>query len=540
MFGTISGFLLLVSFTVATPLQLTAPSFVNTSLINKTGASNLSVFQCFAPPLPPPDPSYPIIYSTCTDAADKLMANVRRDVPSIFSRSDDADVQLPWRARSGNCVMTLNVLKDDDEDIMCIQDAYDLALALCRICASGYYRYGGRTPVGPRGVVYISVYGTTPVTIEAPGPAAPQPSHAVARHIKPRGLGSLNISSAAANGISVLGTSNEDGEECFSKSGPSPREHLYPVEAIECLNAADEMLKNRRAHVSMRFGRKVTGAGLDFKLPWTARKKSCVVTVDTLNDTDSDEIVLWEVYQAALNRIEECTTGENRFGGRKVVGPKNVVYVYVFGIGSPLQMPAPAPAPALSAPTLIIARAQTDTSDLSLLNISHSQATEPHNLTSPPPTPNPPPLRGIPECFDPPSPRERSVPITSFPDCEAATYEIVGDRSRIQIYIFSRAPSTDPDHYRLPATFRVRTCVVHLDMESEDAEDSVRLGYVESTAFVLAHKCSGLEEPEERWGGTMTVSVGARDLIRVWVYGVLPGTLGGALPLSLSLSEREQ
>lgn len=65
---------------------------------------------------------------------------------------------------------------------------------------------------------------------------------------------------------------------------------------------------------------------------------------------------------------------------------------------------------------------------------------------------------------------------------------------------------------------------MHLDMDSPDAEDTVRLSYVESTAWVLAHKCSGLEKPEEKWGGTMTVSVGAQDLIRVWVYGVVAPT----------------
>lgn len=65
-------------------------------------------------------------------------------------------------------------------------------------------------------------------------------------------------------------------------------------------------------------------------------------------------------------------------------------------------------------------------------------------------------------------------------------------------------------------------------MESPDAEDEVRLSYVENTAWVLAHKCSGLEVPGEKWGGTMTVSVGGRGLIRVWVYGVVGRRVGGS------------
>ena len=445
-----------------------------------------------------------------------MLANVRADVPSIFSRDGRADIQLPRRARSGDCMVTLNVFSERDENVMCVQDARELASALCRICVGGYYRYGGRTPVGPR-VVYISVHGTTPGAVDATDPAAPEASDVAATHIEPRGEDLLNTSSLAPASISLLETANADSGECFTDTGPSARRHLWPVNSIDCINAADEMMKNRRAHVSMTFGRR---AGMDFKLPWRARNRSCIVAVDTLNNVDFDEIELWEMFQTALNRIERCTTGDHIFGGRKAVGSKNVVYVYVFGIGSPL----PISAPTFSAPAPVVARAQIESSELRLLNTSSSQSPHPLNSTSASA------LRGIPECYDPPLPRERAVPISNFADCAAATIDIVASRPRAQIYIFSRKPSPDPHHYRLPATFRVGTCVVHLDMADADDEDPVRLSFVESTAWVLAHKCSGLEKPEEKWGGTMTVGVGAMDLIRVWVYGVMPQGAEGAWP----------
>lgn len=522
MFAIILRGLLLGSSTVASPLQLAGPNILNASSLDSSGAltSHASnVFQCFTPSFPPPGPFYPIKYPGCTDAADEILANVRGDVPLLFSRSESADIQLPWRARSANCVMALDVLNDDDEDIIGIQDARGIALALCSNCVKGYYRYGGRTPVGPRGVVYISVYGTMPLSVGAASPVAPQPSHVVSTRIERRDPGLLDAPSLAITGIPILNTSNADKGECFSESGPLARKPLYPVKSLDCMNAADEMMKNRRARNWMTFGRR---AGMDFKLPWTARSKSCVVTVDALNDVDFDTIVLFEVYLTALNRIGECTTGKNIFGGSKVVGPKNVMYVFVFGIGSPLQVSAPAS----PAPTHVVARAQIENSELSLLK---PQATEPLNVTTAPTT-NASTLRGVPECFDPPSPREHSVPISNFADCEAATTEIAGSRPPTQTYIFSRRPSADPDHYQLPATFRTGTCAVHLDMEYADDEDSVRLSYVESTAWVLARKCSGLENPQEKWGGTMTVSVGAKDLIRVSVYGVLPGPLDKPSP----------
>ncbi|CAF9914042.1 MAG: hypothetical protein ALECFALPRED_009216 [Alectoria fallacina] len=539
MFATISGCLLLISSTVATPFQLVAPSLLNASSHGSThgntsaSTSNASNnFQCFDPSFPPPGPFYPIKYSGCTDAASKVLPDLRGNVPLTFSRGDNADIQLPSQARSGNCVMGLDVLEEDDEDIIGLQDAHGIALALCTLCVKGYYRYGGKTPVGPRGVVQISVLGTMPLTVDAAGPVVSQPSQTSLPQFERRGPVLFNTSSLDITGKSMLNVSTANKGECFSKSGPSPRRHLYPVKSLDCFNAADEMMKNRREDAAITFGRR---AGMDFKLPWRARNKSCIVTIDVLNDIDFDEIVLWEVYATALDRIEECTTGENIFGGSRVVGSKNVVYVYVFGIGSPLQMASPA----LPAPTLVVAREQIENRALNLFNASSMQPTEPLSVTSAPTT-NAPTLRGIPECYDPPSPRERSVPISNFADCEAATKDVVGTRTRSQVYVFSRKLSADPDHYQLPATFRTRTCVVHLDMEPEDAEDPVRLGFVESTAYVLAHKCSGLEEPEEKWGGTMTVSVGASDLIRVWVYGVLPPTLAATSPSrAASLLESE-
>ena len=204
MFVLASGYLLLRTSAYATPLELAAPRLLNASSLNSTGATASAAsnaFQCFDSPFPPPGPFYPIVYSACIDAADAILANVRADVPLLFSRSDNADVQLPWLARCGNCVMTLNVVNEHDEDIIVVQDARTIALALCRMCVGGYYRYGGRTPVGPRGVVWISVSGTRPGIVEATGPATPQLSNAVARYIEPRSPSLLNTSLTSPTNI---------------------------------------------------------------------------------------------------------------------------------------------------------------------------------------------------------------------------------------------------------------------------------------------------------------------------------------------------
>lgn len=131
---------------------------------------------------------------------------------------------------------------------------------------------------------------------------------------------------------------------------------------------------------------------------------------------------------------------------------------------------------------------------------------------------NVPDLGGALECFDPPLPRERAWRI-NVKDCEIASDAISGDRERGQKYTFSREPVATEFYYPLPATFRYRSCVVLLDMNNNNDQDTVRLSIVEATAWVLAHKCSGEERSVDQYGGRATVGVGAKHLINVWVYG---------------------
>ena len=341
MFIIISLYLLYVSSALTVPIQPTTPKPFEPSLVstNTSSLTGFGAFQCFDSTFPPPGSSYPIRYPECVDAADNMLSNGQSRVPLIFSRSEDADIQLPWRIRSGSCLMSLNVLNEGDEEIMSIQDAHEIAIALCRLCVSGYYRYGGRTPVGPRGVVYISVYGTTPVTVGAIGPVA---SHIVAKRIGhqigSKGPLAPETSFLAPVGKSNFSISNANKPECFSKRDLSPRMHLYPTKSFDCVNAADEMLKRGPVHVEMRFGRR---AGLDFRLPWSARSESCIVAIDTLNDVDFDTLTLWDVYQTVLDQIRGCTIGGNPLYGSRAVGPRNIVYIYVFGLRMPkFSLPA--------------------------------------------------------------------------------------------------------------------------------------------------------------------------------------------------------
>ena len=148
-------------------------------------------------------------------------------------------------------------------------------------------------------------------------------------------------------------------------------------------------------------------------------------------------------------------------------------------------------------------------------------------------TPKRPSLGGVIECYDPPTQREIGYPII-VKDCEQAAMQIIGERDKFDYYIFSRRKVKDPFYYPMPARYTHGNCVVSLDMEHPEDIERIRLTYVESSAWVLAHKCSGEEVPQQKYGGTMTVGVGANDLIRVYVYGLWTPTPSGLPLLSLS------
>ena len=99
-------------------------------------------------------------------------------------------------------MMILDVANQHDEDIMSLRTTHDIALALCTLCVGGYYKQGGTTPVWPRGVVRISVYGTEPMTEENTEPAASQPSHVIERQVESRN-----------SGMSIANTSNANLED---------------------------------------------------------------------------------------------------------------------------------------------------------------------------------------------------------------------------------------------------------------------------------------------------------------------------------------
>ena len=327
-----------------------------------------------------------------------------------------------------------------------------------------------------------------------------------------------NTSSSDASSLSILEIPYNDNEhdDCFNPT-PSHRE-LYPVRLQDCHNALKELYAFQNPFRPVTFARRKY---IGFSLPRVFRSGSCIISIDVMNDADSDIFKPIMVNSKARELALRCTEGTFRFGGRAKTGPLKVVDVLVFGRQWPPATEAVEPAG--SDGNVVVARELNGPnsnplheSSPSLTKSSLENNAGRNNKLSLYASENGADLK----CYDPPLPRERVWPI-DVKDCEMACEAIIGVRRGDQKYTFSRELVDTELYYALPATYRYRSCVVHLDMNNNSDQETVRLSIVEATAWVLAHKCSGEEVSVERYGGWGKVAVGSKGLIQVWVYGRL-------------------
>lgn len=515
-----------------------SPNLNSSAIVN--GSDLTTGEYCFDPSLEPR--LQPASFQDCLEAVKGVLQGVERPERRVyFARTGRATYKLPVNFRSATCVISLDVTNDDDRDQFQPIIVYDVAMMLISQCVeSPYYRLGGKRTVGPKSLVNLMVFGRKwPPTAgegsvdETLGLGMANTTSVVARDAEDVVSRAVNASSVGLTGLPTLNTSDVSVRpHCFQRSAFG--RSRVPVNEVDCFRAATNIIKNIPWNSPMTFSRK-SGAQID--LPSGERYGSCDIEVDIVNETEEDTFELWTLYGAILDVALACTASTSQgvyiWGGTRLVGPKSMVTIQIMGTLAP---PGGIPTLVLpdSAPDLTLTQVQSGMSNLS--NTSHlstnnssidilasnSSSLSP-NESSVASALN---LGGIPECYDPPLPRERAYPI-NLAECEEATIQIIGDRIKWQPYIFSRKQVPDPFYYPLPARFEYHDCVAVVDMDNDTDEDRVRLAFVEASAWVLAERCSGEENPESKYGGTMTVGMGSNDLIHVYVYGRHWPTNGG-------------
>jgi len=496
----------------------------NAQLIQNISSTTAKTGGCFSSPL-----LHRPSYTDCLSAASALLATIPSpNRPTTFARKGNAGFKLPITVRKGTCVISLEVANDDGIDQVQPWAVYAAALELVGRCVGG-----GRRSVGLGGVVEVSVFGREVGAGDGGGGLVGEMSNTT---VVDGGRIDGNASSAwntteleLATPSLVNGASVNAGAMCFEM--PKASEIRGAADQRDCYQAADDMIEGKPRGMPLTFSRNSNAA---FHLPATFNHGTCCILVDVLNADDEDTFELWTLYGVVLDVANRCTMSPdqatNIWGGKRAAGLRDLVSVCVAG----MAVAETVSVPTTSGDAHIVTRTQAVSEvpeisgdsfikpDVPILealasggkpglntstNISNGSSAS--IITR---------LGGELTCYDPPLPRELLYPYV-MSDCEEASDQIIGNRNKWAAYIFSRKPSTDPHWYQLPVRYTHGSCVIFIDMKNDKDEDSVRVTYVASSAWVLAHKCSGEENPEYRYGGFMTVSVGAADLISINVYG---------------------
>lgn len=454
-------------------------------------------------------------------------------------------MKLPIVVRNESCVVSLDVTHDEDGDRFAPWLVGRSGLALVEDCFGEFVGLGGKKVVGPRGVVTMMVLGRAwPVIGGEDGEDGEDEglllevangtsvADGIAANDRPEQLNATTpplIVSRNLNGSELY-----PANHCVNPLSNSVLYDFEPVNEDDCFQAAHQVIENRPRNIPLSFGR---NPAADFPLPKVYIYKSCRIGFDVTSDWDEDRFDLWTLYGSILMLAEECTNGVNRWGGKRKVGPGQVVKVVIHGNYFPRPQRRPKPTTLMTGHVIArgegvegISKESTSISRglhkpiISLPSNTESviSNTSLPNLTTAMSTFNG-TMKGMLgsmlTCSDPPLPRERLYPI-NVKDCEQATEQLLGGRAKHHLYLFSRKKTDDPFSYHLPARFVYGNCVVRLDMDNDKDEEVVRIGYVEASAWVLAHKCCGEENPGDKYGGHMRVGVGgAEDLINIWVYG---------------------
>lgn len=505
----------------------------NTQLVQNISSTTPKNNDCFSSPL-----LHPPIYTDCFSAASALLSNIPS--PKRFTGKENAGFKLTKTIAKGSCIISLDVANENVDQVQ-PWAVYAAVREVVERCVGG-----GRRSVGPEGVVEVSVFGRE---VGAGGGLLGEVSNSTVVD----GGGIEGNASSMGNSTELElatpplfnGSSLDAGGMCFEM--PKAYEIRGAADRGDCYQAADDMIKGKPRGMPLTFGRNPHAA---FHLPATFNHGTSSIFVDVLNAGDEDTFELWTLYGVVLDVANRCTLSPdqatNIWGGKGTAGPRGLVNVYIAGMASPETVSVPTTSGNAHVVTRTHAESKaSNISDASFvgpdvpilealasggkpgLNTSTNilNGSSASIITR---------LGGELTCYDPPLPREMLYPYVSS-DCDEANDQIIGNRNKWAPYIFSRKPSTDPHWYQLPVKYIYGSCVIFIDMKNDKDEDSVRVTYVASSAWVLAHKCSGEENPEYRYGGFMTVSVGAADLISINVYG-RPSDRSPTLALSQNAS----
>ena len=357
----------------ASSLQSSVSSLLNTSSADEVGllilnnSSNNDAFgDCFNPTTPRRG-LYPANEQDCLNAANDLFFIRDAFRPITFARRGKAGFRLPRVVRNGTCVISIDVMDDEDRDYFKPWLVYTTAVDIAHRCTQGAFRFGGRNTTGPKKVVDVLVFGRVwpldervveRTVLQNAVPVAGKPS--VCGDLSLRNDTSLNL-----NNRSVGNSTSPDEAlrlnapelgaplECYDP--PLPRERAWPMNFEDCKVATDAIYKDKDQNQRYTFSRDPVATEFYYPLPAKFSHRSCVVLLDMDSDHDQDTVRLSIVEATAFVLAHKCSGEEksaDRYGGRGTVGvgAQDLINIWVYG------RLWPPPTDAMNATKLILAQ----------------------------------------------------------------------------------------------------------------------------------------------------------------------------------------
>ena len=114
---------------------------------------------CFVREVAMRQPIAPTTFKACYELVKRLVHHDKAEAAMIFSRKPEAGFRVPEHWVSGNCVLTIDMDSDNDEETLSFKDlAVDAGTVMVR-CVMNPPHLGGTILVGRRKSMNVTVFG---------------------------------------------------------------------------------------------------------------------------------------------------------------------------------------------------------------------------------------------------------------------------------------------------------------------------------------------------------------------------------------------
>ena len=150
----------------ANPLQHNLPTLLtpeprNSTMLPPVNITAVDEFPCFSPSTE----RLPVDYQDCETAVTEMYrgSDMRVYTFGRGPRSSGVTYRLPKTFHVRTCVLTLDMVYEDQKDRLSFFQVREVALNLALLCTTGYFfRVGGIQAVEPRNLLFVTIIGATP------------------------------------------------------------------------------------------------------------------------------------------------------------------------------------------------------------------------------------------------------------------------------------------------------------------------------------------------------------------------------------------